>query len=85
MSTLESLQALIQKKYGLGPQELDPHANMRESGLDSLALVEFLFEIEETYGVSIPESESQLSTLAGLAEVLDQLLAAKNSAKPAAA
>jgi acyl carrier protein len=85
MSTLQSLQSLIEKKYGLGPEALDPNANMRESGIDSLALVEFLFDIEETYGVSIPENESQVETLAGLATLLDQLLAAKAADKQASA
>jgi acyl carrier protein len=85
MSTLQSLQSLIEKKYGLGPDALDPNANMRESGIDSLALVEFLFDVEETYGVSIPENESQLETLAGLAALLDQLLAAKAASNNPAA
>ncbi len=46
MSSLKELQDLIQQKYGIDPATLDPHASIRSAGLDSLALVEFLFEVE---------------------------------------
>ena len=49
MSSLNELQSLIQEKYGIEPSALDPHASMREKGLDSLALVEFLFAVEDRF------------------------------------
>jgi acyl carrier protein len=80
MSSLKDLQALIQEKYGLDPASLDPHASMRASGVDSLALVEFLFEVEDKYGISIPDNNPNLDTLAELAEIVDQLRAAQTAA-----
>ncbi|MDT7836750.1 acyl carrier protein [Aquabacterium sp. OR-4] len=81
MSSLPALQALIEKKYGLGPADIDPNISMREKGLDSLALVEFLFEIEDHFGISMPDPDPQaglqLETLAQLSEVVDRLLADK--------
>ncbi|REV41458.1 acyl carrier protein, partial [Mycobacterium tuberculosis] len=51
MSSLKELQDLIHEKYGIEPSKLDPHASMRETGgLDSLALAEFLFAIEDHFG-----------------------------------
>ena len=47
MSSLKELQDLIQEKYGAEMAALDPHDSMREKGFDSLALVEFVFAIEE--------------------------------------
>jgi aryl carrier-like protein len=47
MSSLKDLQDLIQEKYGIEPAALDPHASIRGAGLDSLALVEFLFAVED--------------------------------------
>lgn len=76
MSSLKELQDLIQAKYGLDPATLDPHASMRASGVDSLALVEFLFEVEDKYGISIPDNNPNLDTLAELAEIVDRLRAA---------
>lgn len=73
MSSLKELQALIEEKYGIDPQTLDPQASMRNSGIDSLALVEFLFAIEEKYGITMPDEHSNIDTLAELAAVVDQL------------
>lgn len=80
MSSLTELQTLIQEKYGLDAATLDPHASMRASGVDSLALVEFLFEVEDRYGISIPDNRTELDTLAELAVIVDQLRAAQSVA-----
>ena len=75
MSTLKELQELIHEKYGIEPASLDPHASMRERGLDSLALVEFVFEIEDRFGISVPDDDPSIDTLAQLAAVVDKVRA----------
>lgn len=75
MSSLKELQDLIQKKYGVDPASLDPHASMRGAGIDSLALVEFLFEVEDRFALSLPDRYSNIDTLADLARVVDELRA----------
>ncbi len=80
MSSLNELQELIHKKYGLAPEALDPHASMRASGVDSLALVEFIFDVEDKYGISIPDNNANLDTLAELADLVDRLKAAEPAA-----
>ena len=75
MSSLAQLQSLINKKYGLEPAKLDPHASMRGAGVDSLTLVEFIFEVEDHFKISVPEANSEIDTLADLAAVVDNLLA----------
>lgn len=77
MSSLTALQELIHSKFGIDPATLDPHASMREKGFDSLALVEFLFAVEDEFGISMPDQDSNLDTLADLAAVVDKLVAAK--------
>jgi acyl carrier protein len=72
MSSLAALQALIQEKYGLDPATLDPQASMRAAGIDSLALVEFLFAVEDRLGVAVPDKHGNIDTLAQLAAVLDE-------------
>jgi acyl carrier protein len=67
MSSLKELQDLIQEKYGLDPSKLDPNASMRNSGIDSLGLVEFLFAVEDHYGISLPD------------DVVDKLRAAQTA------
>lgn len=73
MSSIEELQKLIHEKYGLDPAALDPHASMRAAGIDSLALVEFLFEVEDRMGITVPEKYSDIDTLAELAAAVDEI------------
>ena len=77
MSSLKELQDLIQDKYGIDPAELDPDASMRDKGFDSLALAEFLFEIEDRLHITLPDPDPEMDTLAQLAALVDQVRAAQ--------
>ncbi len=79
MTTLEELQDLIHKKYGVDPATLDPNASMRGAGIDSLTLVEYLFAVEDHYGISVPEKYSDVDTLADLARAVDKIRAEKEA------
>jgi acyl carrier protein len=54
-----------------------------ESGLDSLALTELLFTVEEKFGVELLESAREINTLGGLAALIDQLRSGNRPAPPA--
>jgi acyl carrier protein len=75
MGSLTDLQNIIREKYNIEPHALDPHVAMREQGLDSLAVAEFLFEVEDRLGLTLPDEHMQIETLAGLAELIDRLRA----------
>lgn len=74
-STLKQLQDLIQEKYGLEASQVDAHASLRASGVDSLALVEFIFDVEDRMGVTVPDDNPNMDTLAELAEAIDRVRA----------
>lgn len=71
-STLKELQDLIQAKYGLEAGQVDPHASLRASGVDSLALVEFIFDVEDRMGITVPDDNPNMDTLAELADAIDR-------------
>jgi len=75
MSSLRDLQDMIREKYHIEPGALNPHQSMREQGLDSLAVAEFLFEVEDRFGLTLPEEHTRIETLAGLADLIDRLRA----------
>lgn len=77
MNSLKDLQVLIQEKFGTELAELDPHASMREKGVDSLSLIEFLFAVEDRFGISISDQDSDVDTLAELAAAVDKARAAR--------
>ena len=75
MTTLEALQQLVHEKFGIALADLDPHASMRGAGFDSLALVECLFAIEDRFGISMSDEDSNIDTLAELAAAVDKVRA----------
>jgi acyl carrier protein len=79
MSTLEEIQDLIHKKYGIEPSALDSKASLRGHGIDSLTLVEFLFAVEDHYAISVPEKYSEVDTLADLAVAVDEIRASQTA------
>ena len=80
MSSLKELQDLVHEKFDIDAAALDPNASMREKGFDSLALVEFLFAIEDRFGISMSDEDSNIDTLAQLSVMVDKLVAAKKLA-----
>jgi len=77
MGSLQHLQDIIREKYNLEPSAFDPQQSMREQGLDSLAVAEFLFEVEDRLGIELPDETKDLETLAGLAALIDRMRAAQ--------
>jgi len=75
MASLQQLQDIIRDKYNIEPAALDPQRSMREQGLDSLAVAEFLFEVEDRLGLTLPDEHTGIETLAGLAELIDRMRA----------
>ena len=79
MSSLKQLQDLIQEKYKIDPATLDPDASMLDQGVDSLALAEFLFDIEDHFGITFPDVRTDVNSLAGLARIIDEIKATETS------
>ncbi len=75
MSSLNELQEMIHEKYGIAMADLTPDASMRDKGFDSLALVEFLFAVEDRFKISLPDNDEGLETLGQLAAKVDELKA----------
>ncbi len=75
--TLEQLRELIKEKFDIDPNTIDPNASVLDSGLDSLALTELMFTVEEKFGIELLENARDVKTLAGLASLIDQLRAGK--------
>jgi acyl carrier protein len=83
-NTLDQLLTIAQRELGaesLADKTTTPFA---ELGMDSLGLVDFMFTVEDHFHVNIEHDKAlQDPTLAGLARLIDELLA--GSAVPAAA
>ncbi|HEU4708588.1 MAG TPA: acyl carrier protein [Methylophilaceae bacterium] len=73
MGTLERLQEMLALEYEIPQQEIRAEAELDSFGVDSLGMMELLFNIEKTFGIVIPNEQVELRTLAQLAAYIDKL------------
>ncbi len=85
MDTLQRLQDLLVNNYGLPRARLVPDAELESLGVDSLALIEIVFEVEDEFGIRIDGDAVRFKTLGDVVRHVDQLLLAPQGPVPSAA
>lgn len=76
MNTLETLQGLLIEEFNLNREQLTPDTKLAQLGVDSLALLELLFKIEDRFGLKIKDdAPTSLVTLNDVVVYIDSLLA----------
>ena len=74
MTTLEQLSELLAQKFALRAEELAPECTLKSLGIDSLASLELLFDIEEKFRVTVPHDRVEADTLQALVDLIDKLV-----------
>ncbi len=81
-----TLTGLLEQKFHLEPEKLRPDVTLEELGLDSLSLMDFIFNAEDAYGLRIPEElldpRQSGITLAHICEVIEGQIVAKAATTP---
>jgi acyl carrier protein len=77
MDTLGRIRDLAAKEFSINPDGLDPSAPLDSLGIDSLSFIEFMFKVEEEFGVSVSDEDlKSIKTLADLERHVAAALAA---------
>ncbi|MCP5119624.1 MAG: acyl carrier protein [bacterium] len=79
MKGYEYLAEVLVEKYGVEAASIEPSATPVELGLDSLTVVEMLFDAEDEFEIEVPEEKADFKTLGEAGELIDELVAAKGS------
>ena len=80
MDTLARLKELAAKEFSLDPAKLDPAAPLDTLGIDSLSFIEFMFKVEEEFGISVSDEQLKgIKTLGDLERYVASLVAAGKS------
>ena len=77
MTAYAFLADVLTEKYEVDPDAISPEATLTELGLDSLTIVELLFDVEDEFGIEVPEERATFETLAEAAALVDELVQAK--------
>jgi len=72
---LEKIQAMLAEALNLPLEKVTPDAKIVDDlGADSLDVVELLSQLEEEYGIIIPDDEAEnLATVADVAAIIEKL------------
>lgn len=62
----------ISEKFGVPVEKLVPEATMESLQIDSLSMIEFMFELEDKLGISLTDSREPLKTLADVFGEIDK-------------
>ena len=81
--TVEAMRRVAERKYGISAAQLAPDNDLATLGFDSLAFVEYAFELEGELGVVLPDLPRDLKTVGDLARFVAAVVARKQ-AEPAA-
>lgn len=83
-TTFEALREIIAKDYAIAPGTLTPQTPLDTLQIDSLALIELIFNLEERFNVIAENVPADLPTLGSVADYIDGLVVARNAASSAA-
>jgi acyl carrier protein len=74
MSTLERLRKLFIDKFDFNVEELKPETRLEYLGLDSLDMIEFMFDIENEFKIKIPDQEFKVITIQDIVDAVDRYI-----------
>ncbi len=77
MTPYAFLAETLAEKYDVARDVISPEATLAELGLDSLTIVELLFDVEDEFDIEVPEERATFETLAEAAALVEELLQTK--------
>jgi acyl carrier protein len=84
-STFEGLRDIIVKDFELPAERLKPETLLEDIEIDSLAVTELIFALEDRFDVTATEPGPEFSTLGEIADYIDELIAARSASQESGA
>jgi len=75
MTTLQRTRQFLARRYGLDEREIRSDATLDRLGIDSLAVLELVFELEDEFNVRLDPDGESIRTVGELVKAIDQRLA----------
>jgi acyl carrier protein len=74
MDTRQTLANIAVKEFHCDAEKISEDATIKDLGIDSLGLLEFIFRIEEVFAIRISNEDAEkLTTLSDIANLVDRL------------
>jgi acyl carrier protein len=72
-TVFERIQTILTDKFHVPPEKIRPDATLESLGLDSLDLIEVLFEVEEAFNIRVPQDGAAAVKAATLQDIIDNV------------
>lgn len=72
MDVLPIIRQFLQERLNVDPETVVPEALLKDLGVDSLTLLELLFECEEKLNINMAEDTSTPTTVAELISIVEK-------------
>lgn len=70
-NTLETVREILARKYALPIESITPEATLESLKLDSLDLIETLFEVEDEFHIRVPQDRGEDVTIATVQDIVN--------------
>lgn len=80
MSSLETIQRMMVEQFDLKLEDLTPDAKLESLGIDSLSVIEFMFNLEDELKIKLSDERVELKTVQDVANIVDKLIAEQKGA-----
>ncbi|MBY0575456.1 MAG: acyl carrier protein [Gallionellaceae bacterium] len=75
MGSLQTIQNMMSSQFDLKLEDLAPDATLESLGLDSLSVIEFMFNLEDELKIKLPEERVEIKTIRDVANLVDKIVA----------
>ena len=70
---------MMVEQFDLKLEDLTPDATLESLGLDSLSVIEFMFNLEDELKIKLPDERVELKTLQDVTNLVDRIIAEKSA------
>jgi acyl carrier protein len=71
---------MMVEQFELKVADLTPDAQLEALGLDSLSVIEFMFNIEDEFHIKLPDERVEIKTIQDIASIVERLVAEQQAA-----
>lgn len=73
MDSLGLIREFLHDRLGIAPDKVIPEAPLDDLGVDSLMLLELMFEFEDRFGITLSKDLKSPKTVGEMAALMDRL------------
>lgn len=75
--TKNDITSLIATHFGIDPARLAPETPVADLGIDSLSMIEFMFQMEEKFSIQMADSRAPLGTVGDVIAEIERAIASQ--------